>query len=250
MSNSILIVSIIIALLVIAALVWRYLRRRRRRRIKMAERPEPDLYADSYFDEPTLGTDNQSENLIEEPPLIDNVVEPAPTASVTETTTETTKVTTTTKIPLQDELIVVLYVVTQPESVFLGTDIFTVLEDLGLRYGDMRIFHHYGVGELKVKKPVFSIANMLEPGIFDPQEMTQFASPGLALFMRLPGPFGGRIALELMLNSAKKIAEVLEGILQDENHLPLDPKKISLLRERIAHFEQRNVSLAMTKRFN
>ena len=247
MSNSILIVSIIIALLIIAALAWRYLRRqRRRRRIKMAERPEPDLYADRYFDEPTLDTDNQPENLIEEPPLVENVVEPAPIESVTETTTATT----TTRILLQDELIVVLYVVTQQEPGFLGTDIFTVLEDLGLRYGDMRIFHHYGVGELKVKKPVFSIANMLEPGIFDPQEMTEFASPGLALFMRLPGPFGGRIAFELMLNSAKKIAEVLEGILQDEEHLPLEPKKISLLRERIAHFEQRSVSLAMTKRFN
>jgi cell division protein ZipA len=248
MSNSILIVSIIIALLVIAALAWRYWRRRRRRRIKMAEQhSEPDLYTD-YFDEPTLDANDPPENLLEEPPLVDNVVEPPP---LTEPLAETTQPeATTTQIPLPDELIIVLYVVTQQEPGFLGTDIFTVLEDLGLRYGDMQIFHHYGVGELKVKKPVFSIANMLEPGIFDPQKMTEFASPGLALFMRLPGPFGGRIAFELMLNSAKKIAEVLEGILQDEEHLPLEPKKISQLREKIAQFEQRSVSLAMTKRFN
>lgn len=245
MSDSVLIISIIIALLIIIALTWRYLRRRRRwRRIKMAERPEQDLFADRYFDEPTLEANNQTENLPHEVPLVDNVVEIS-----TEAAAETTE-STPTKIHLQNELIIVIYVAAQQEPGFLGTDIFTVLEDLGLRYGDMRIFHHYGVGELKVKKPVFSIANMLEPGIFDPQQLAEFTSPGLALFMRLPGPFGGRIALELMLNSAKKLAEVLEGIVQDENHTPLDPKKISVLRERIAHFEQRSIPLAMTKRFN
>jgi cell division protein ZipA len=246
MSDSVLIISIIIALLIIIALTWRYLRRRRRRRrIKMAERPEQDLFADRYFDEPTLEANNPTENLPHEVPLVDNVVE----ISLTEAAAEMTEPAPT-KIHLQNELIIVIYVAAQQEPGFLGTDIFTVLEDLGLRYGDMRIFHHYGVGELKVKKPVFSIANMLEPGIFDPQQLAEFTSPGLALFMRLPGPFGGRIALELMLNSAKKLAEVLEGIVQDENHTPLDPKKISVLRERIAHFEQRSIPLAMTKRFN
>jgi len=247
MSDSVLIISIIIALLIIITLTWRYLRRRRRRRrIKMAERPEQDLFADRYFDEPTsLEANNPTENLPHEAPLVNDVVE----TSLTEAVADTTK-STPTKIPLQNELIIVIYVAAQQEPGFLGTDIFTVLEDLGLRYGDMQIFHHYGVGELKVKKPVFSIANMLEPGIFDPQQLAEFTSPGLALFMRLPGPFGGRIALELMLNSAKKIAEVLEGIVQDENHTPLDPKKISVLRERIAHFEQRSIPLAMTKRFN
>jgi cell division protein ZipA len=246
MSDSVLIISIIIALLIIIALTWRYLRRRRRRRrIKMAERPEQDLFADRYFDEPTLEASNQTENLPHKVPLVDNVVEISLTEAVAETT-EPTPI----QVHLQNELIIVIYVAAQQEPGFLGTDIFTVLEDLGLRYGDMRIFHHYGVGELKVKKPVFSIANMLEPGIFDPQQLADFTSPGLALFMRLPGPFGGRIALELMLNSAKKLAEVLEGIVQDENHTPLDPKKISVLREKIAHFEQRSIPLAMTKRFN
>lgn len=246
MSDLVLIISIIITLLIVAALIWRYMRRRRhRRRIKMAERPEQDLYDDSYFDEPILETNNQTEDLPHEVPLVDNVVEIPLTEAIVETSEPAP-----TKIPLQNELIIVIYVAAQQEPGFLGTDIFTVLEDLGLRYGDMHIFHHYGVGELKVKKPVFSIANMLEPGIFDTQQLADFTSPGLALFMRLPGPFGGRIALELMLNSAKKIAEVLEGVIQDENHTPLEPKKINLLRERIAHFEQRSIPLAMTKRFN
>lgn len=150
----------------------------------------------------------------------------------------------------ESELILILYVVAKYEPGFLGEDIFAILADLGLRHGEMKIFHHYGVGEVKVKNPVFSIANMLEPGYFDPETMTEFASPGLALFMRLPGPFGGRVAFELMLNSAQRLAEVLEGQLEDEKHQLLTPPIIQQLRERIAHFEQRETPLSLLKRFS
>jgi cell division protein ZipA len=114
----------------------------------------------------------------------------------------------------------------------------------------MKIFHHYGIGEIKVKKPVFSIANMLEPGTFDVQRISKFVSPGLVLFMRLPGPFGGRVAFELMLNNAQKIAEILEGILEDDKHQPMTPQTINLLRERIANFERRDTPLSLRKRFS
>jgi cell division protein ZipA len=147
----------------------------------------------------------------------------------------------------QAELIIVLYVVTQ-HSGFPGPDIFDVLADLGFRYGEKKIFHHYGMGEIKVKKPVFSVANMLEPGIFDPQHLSKFVSPGLALFMRLPGPFGGRVAFELLLNNAQQIAELLEGSLEDEKHEPLSLQAIGAVRERIANFEHRETPLSLRKR--
>jgi len=148
------------------------------------------------------------------------------------------------------ELIIPIYVVTRSEYGFAGKDIITVLEDLGLRYGEKKIFHHYGVGEIRIKKPVFSVANMMEPGAFDLQQIEDFATPGLVLFMRLPGPFGGRVAFELMLNTAQKLAESLEGSLTDERHISLTSQTIHLLRERIANFEQREVRLSMIKRFS
>ncbi len=147
------------------------------------------------------------------------------------------------------ELILALYIVPQHGG-FQGPDILDVLEELGLRYGDMEIFQHYGVGEIKVKKPIFSIANMLEPGTFDVQRISKFVSPGLVLFMRLPGPFGGRVAFELMLKSAQKIADILEGTLEDDKHQLLNPQTIHLLRERIANFERRDTPLSLRKRFS
>jgi len=146
------------------------------------------------------------------------------------------------------ELILALYVISQHGG-FRGPDIFDVLRELGLNYGEKKIFHHYGVGEIKVKNPIFSIANMLEPGMFEPQRITQFTTPGLVLFMRVPGPFGGRVAFELMLNTAQRIAESLEGELRNDKHQPLAPQAIYAIRERIANFERRDSHLALRKRF-
>lgn len=154
------------------------------------------------------------------------------------------------KAARKSEMIIVLYVITKRESGFTGMEILTVLEELGLKYGDMNIFHHYGFGDNKLEQAVFSLANMVEPGTFNPQRMANFSTTGLALFMRLPGPFGGRVAFELMLNSAQKMAEVLEGTIEDERHTQLTQKLMTSLRERIANFEQRNTHLSMLKRFS
>jgi cell division protein ZipA len=150
----------------------------------------------------------------------------------------------------ETELIIVLYIIAQGESGFLGKDIVMVLDELGLQYGDMNIYHHYGVGETRSKEPVFSIANMVEPGTLHPDKIADKTTPGLALFMRLPGPFGGRIGLDLMLKNAEKIADQLHGYIEDQHHKPLNNKIIFSLRDKIDKFEQRDTSLAMLQKFS
>jgi cell division protein ZipA len=147
-----------------------------------------------------------------------------------------------------DDLIIALHVVTEDEAGFAGHDVLKVLEELGLKYGKMNIFHHYGLGDSKVQQPVYSVANLVEPGTFDPYNMPDFTTPGLAVFMRLPGPFGGRVAFELMLNNTQQIAEMLDGYIEDETHMLLDQRMISRLRERIAYFEQRGTRLSLRVR--
>jgi len=135
------------------------------------------------------------------------------------------------------ELIIALLVLPNQEEGFLGTDIFTVLQDQDMSYGKMEIFHHYGVGEIKVKHSIFSVANILNPGTFNPKEMETFHSAGLAFFMQLPGAFGGRVAFELMLNTAKRVAESLEGTVTDDQQYILDQDMIEGLRDKITHYE-------------
>jgi cell division protein ZipA len=139
------------------------------------------------------------------------------------------------------ELIVALFVRALRGEMFHGADVFSALENLGLSFGAMDIYHHYGLDEPLSNpsnaKAVFSVANMKEPGTLIPQQADDFQSPGLIFFMRLPGPLGGRVAFEYMLNHAQRMAELLKGNLEDEHRQTLNPESIAHLREGIENFE-------------
>ncbi|MBE9562365.1 MAG: cell division protein ZipA [Proteobacteria bacterium] len=245
MDNQFILIGVVVLVIIgVALLIWQrsYRNNSNNNRKDMAKRT--DLYTDDYFD------DNKSV----EPPVVDDIVELEPEAKSVESSVDEKPVDEpskekedTTKKP---EMLIVLYVVARRQPNFNGEDILTVLEKTGVKYGKMDIFHHYGVGEIKARKPVFSVANIVAPGTLNPQELVNSITPGLALFMRLPGPFGGRVAFELMLNHAERFAEALDGIVEDEKHTLLNQQKITAVRERIANFEQRTVSLAMLKQFS
>jgi len=227
MMNNLFLILGIIGLMISGALIWWYYR------VKTKESEENIHHSEHYFDEELIEAkpeSNKKSDLLLEPPLLDEPVEES-VESEKETVPEPEPV-------KKKELFIVLYVMAQQENGFTGTDIFSVLKEQGLNYGKMKIFHHHGIGELKVKDSIFSIANIVEPGTFDPREMAEFTTSGLVLFMRLPGPFGGRVAFELMLNSAQRIAEMLEGVVKDERNRPLSPENIEIIRERISEFEK------------
>lgn len=218
------------AFVVFILLVWLYLSLQRKN-----NKEDDDIYASElYFSEQLLNP----EPVVPAPELVDEPFEIEESKQPIEEPVSTENPPPPPKKP-PEELIIFLYVVAKPNQSFSGTDIFSVLDEVGVNYGDMKIFHHYGVGELKVKTPVFSIANMLEPGTFDPKFMEDFTTSGIVLFMRLPGPLGGRVSFELMLNNAQRIAEMLEGQVKDERRKNLEPEMIDTLRDRIAEFEKR-----------
>ena len=102
-----------------------------------------------------------------------------------------------------------------------------------MEIGPLNIFHHYGVGEMKMDEPLFSLANMLEPGVFDVENMEKFATPGLAMFMTLPGIIDGQVVFELMLNTAFRLAALLKADVCDEKRILLDEEKIEIIRTSI-----------------
>jgi len=243
---------ILLIIVIVGIAIWRY-KVSQSAKGDMARRLNRDLYTDDYFDD-NLFEQTQAERTI---PMFNNpnefqepiheaenlAVDPFDETPKPETLKE--KADSSQK---QTELMVVLYVVAQEESFFSGMEVVKMLEAMGLKYGNFKIFHHYGVGALKSDQAVFSVANLVEPGTLNPEEMFEVSTPGLAFFMRLPGPFGGRIALELMLKNAKELVESLGGSLQDEAYTPLDNKKIIAMRERIAAFEQRSSHLSSPRK--
>lgn len=143
-----------------------------------------------------------------------------------------------------EELIIVLNVMAEPGRPFPGTEVRSALESVDMRYGDMQVFHHHGVGDMRTEQPVFSVANLLKPGTFDVASLEGFATPGLVMFMRLPGPLDPRVAFELMLNTGQRLAESLHGELRDETRSVLSAQTIAHVRERIAEFNRRQLLAA------
>ncbi|MCW8890434.1 MAG: cell division protein ZipA [Sedimenticola sp.] len=136
--------------------------------------------------------------------------------------------------------------VVSPENPFTGDDIMRVTRDVELRHGDMNIFHRYASDDPD-SRVVFSMASMVEPGVFPLDKMADFATPGLVLFGQLPGPKDGLAAFSDMLFTAERIAALLHGELQDETHSALSKQTIEHIREKILE-HRRQVQLALSKR--
>ena len=84
-----------------------------------------------------------------------------------------------------DEDVIILSLMAREGETFNGMQLLDAMELCGLSHGEMDIFHYT---ELDSGKPLFSIANVLEPGSFDRENMGDIETPGLAMFMRLPAP--------------------------------------------------------------
>lgn len=113
---------------------------------------------------------------------------------------------------------------------FAGPALLRVFNAVGLKFGDMNIYHHFGAGELRTEQPLFSLANMFEPGHFDPAAMDDFETAGLAMFIQFPAPLDGPVAFELFLNTAQRLAEALDADLLSEPDKSLDSAAIENMR--------------------
>lgn len=119
-----------------------------------------------------------------------------------------------------------------------GQDLLDVLLECGMRYGDMHIFHCH-LDEDGEGPVLFSLANMVKPGIFDLDEMDEFYTPGVSLFMTLPVAGESLEAFEIMVNVAKTLAVQLGADLKDENRSVMTGQTIEHCRQRIREYERK-----------
>ncbi|MGL4735578.1 MAG: cell division protein ZipA [Enterovibrio sp.] len=135
-----------------------------------------------------------------------------------------------------DPMILMLNVQTiQPNNEFNGEDIVSCLEQFGLLFGEMDIFHRHmdlaGTG-----KVLFSAANMFNPGSFPVSNLHQFSTPGITFFMMLPCAGEAEQNFNLMLQTAQQVANQLGGSVTDQEHSMLTPQRIEGYRDKIKQF--------------
>lgn len=135
--------------------------------------------------------------------------------------------------------VLVIHVRASQDNVFYGNDLLELILEHGLRFGAMDIFHRHA-GEDGEGPILFSLSNMVKPGIFDLHTFDEFSTVGVSLFLALPVETGSYMeAFDAMLATAKGIAEQLEGELKDENRSVLTGQTIEHYRERIRDFSRR-----------
>ncbi len=135
------------------------------------------------------------------------------------------------------ERIVTLFVATRDGSLLRGADIVVAAEKAGLEFGDMGIFHRLVLGK-KVEGPVFSMASMVKPGSFDMAHLETVETPGVTLFMTLPGPLPALDAWEMLLPTAQRLAELLDAQVLDEGRNALGRQRIAHVRDELRAWDR------------
>lgn len=137
----------------------------------------------------------------------------------------------------QIERIVTLYVSARAGQTMAGTDLVVAAEKAGLEFGDMGIFHRLAPGKTE-QGPVFSMAQMTRPGSFDMARIDALTTPGITLFMTLPGPVPALDAWEAMLPAAQRLAELLDGVVLDEQRNALGRQRVAHLRDELRAWDR------------
>ena len=130
-----------------------------------------------------------------------------------------------------DEDLLVLYVMSPRQTMFNGLSISKAADEVGMIYGHMNVFHHFGPGKLHSGQPLFSMANMYEPGSFDLGKMAELKTKGIAMFMYSPASIDANVVFELFLNTTQRLSQYLGGDILTVEHKPLNNSEIKLLRE-------------------
>ncbi|MEZ8102424.1 cell division protein ZipA [Vibrio bivalvicida] len=141
--------------------------------------------------------------------------------------------------PVEEEApleVIVLNVHCSGEQPFVGTKLFDSMQQNGLIYGEMDIFHRHadlsGTG-----KVLFSVANMMQPGTLKHDDPAEFTTKGISFFMTMPCFGDAEQNFKLMLKTAQQIADDLGANVLDDARNLMTPNRLDSYRAQIQEFK-------------
>tara|TARA_R110001592_G_C13113390_1_gene745155 strand:- start:551 stop:1504 length:954 start_codon:yes stop_codon:yes gene_type:complete len=146
-----------------------------------------------------------------------------------------------TRKPASVVSVVVMHLMAGEDKVFAGQALLDALLAEGLRYGSMKIFHRH-VGDDGSGPVLYSVANSVNPGTFDLNDMAQFTTPGVSFFFAMEDVDDPAAAFELLLGAARQMATDLGGTLKDESRSVLTRQTEEHYRQRIADYSRTQLS--------
>lgn len=146
--------------------------------------------------------------------------------------------------PPEPQEVLVVNVLCKDGAGFKGPDLLQLLLACDLRFGKLNIFHRYE--KANGKGPVqFSVANLVEPGVFNLDAIDDFSTPGVSFFLTLPGPEKPVVAFNYMVETAQVLVRHLHAELRDDAHSVMTAQTIEHCRQRIRDFERKQLTLQL-----
>ncbi len=142
--------------------------------------------------------------------------------------------------------IVSLYVAARAGQVLRGEDIVVAAEKTGLIFGHMNVFHRLIEGHPE-RGPIFSMANIMQPGSFDMANIREMETPAIAFFLTLPAPVSALEAWEKLLPNVERMAELLNGVVLDDSRNTLGRQRIQHIREELRAYDRQHEAPPLTK---
>lgn len=134
-----------------------------------------------------------------------------------------------------EHFLVVVHVAAHRGQLFDGQDLLAALEQAGLVFGEMDIFHRMVKSQGR-SRTLFSVANMIEPGTLKPQELIGAQTPGISLFLQLPTAKDNLTAYNDMLACVHSLVSALDGEVLDETRSAFTQQAVEHLRDQIQEF--------------
>jgi len=135
--------------------------------------------------------------------------------------------------------ILTLYVAAKAGCQLRGPDIVVAAEKAGLTFGYMDVFHRLVDGRPELG-PIFSVANILKPGSFDMAHIDTLETPAIVFFLTLPAPVPALDAWETMEPAAQRMAQLLDGVVLDEDRNALGRQRIQHIRDELRAYDRQN----------
>ena len=178
-----------------------------------------------------------TESVVE--PSAEEAVEDMPEAESAESSTDSSSESRVLEPAPAGGMAIALTVMAEEGDLFEGSDLMREFTAAGLELSKQGIYHAFSadapVG--RQRQPLFSISNVLKPGIFEMQHVMDLRTTGVALFFQLPASHSGKIAFEKMVESAHQLALGLGGRVCDEKRRLLTPHSLQRLRDQVYEFE-------------
>lgn len=211
---------------------WERRQRQRARRIDAEPLLEDEALPDGLSAEPALdGFDSELEPVQEREPVV-----AAPENRVRETTALKSRRERAQEPAVAPEMTVLLTVMAPANRPFNGIDILEAAQATHLKLNrsgtlDCLVQHESG------SRRLFRIAHLREPGVFRLEDIHNLTTPGLLLFLQLPGPLEPIAAVDRLIAIAGQLAEKLNGTVCDERRSRMTTQTMVHLRGQAADFD-------------